>query len=147
MRYFAFALALSAALSSMCYASAKGLVKVQQANGSVQLYPDSTFHVVGKTLKITTADKKGTLVITDAACSYVEQKLLRCLPYAVVLQQNGTFPIAIKSGTIYYNPTHEPRLLKYSSMQIPPNGVLGIMQSAHGTYVTITGEVDGGARR
>ena len=125
---------------------AKGLVKVQQADGSVQNYPDSTLYVAGKTLKITTADKKGTLVVTDAACTLAD-KLLKCLPYAVVLKQNGTYPIAITGGSIYFNPTHETQTLKYSSMQIQPNGVLGVFRSEHGTYVTISGKLDGGAQK
>jgi hypothetical protein len=146
MRQAVYALVLLTGVLASPLADAKGLVKVQQANGSIQEYPNATFHVVKRTLRITTADKKGTLIITDAACSYVE-KLLRCLPYAVVLKQNGTFPIAIRTGTIYYNPTRQQQLLKYSSMQVPPNGVLGVMRSQHGTYVTISGEIDGGAQR
>lgn len=146
MRYPTFALMVIAALSLTCSANATGLVTVQQADGSIQRYPESTLHVVGRTLKITTADKKGTLVITDAACSYVE-KLLRCLPYAVVLHQRGTFPIAISSGVIYFNPTYQRQPLKYSSTQIAPNGVLGTLRSVHGTYVTISGHIDGGGKR
>ena len=138
------ALTLAGALLATASVEAKGLVKVQQADGSIQNYPDSTLYVVGKTLKITTADKKGTLIITDAACSLAD-KLLRCLPYAVVLKQNGTFPIAITGGSIYFNPTREKQSMKYSSMQIPPNGVLAVMRSQHGTYVTISGQLDGGA--
>ena len=138
------ALTLAGALFATASVEAKGLVKVQQADGSIQNYPDSTLYVVGRTLKITTADKKGTLIVTDAACSLVD-KLLRCLPYAVVLKQNGTFPIAITGGSIYFNPTREKQSLKYSSMQIAPNGVLAVMRSQHGTYVTISGQLDGGA--
>ena len=146
MRAFALAIAIIESLAVMCLADAKGLVRVQQSNGSVQLYPESTVVAGGKTLKITTANKKGTIIITDAACSFVDQ-LMRCLPYALVLKQNGTFPIAIRSGTIYFNTTNQPLTLKYSSTQVPPNGVLGILQTVHGTYVTITGSLDGGPQR
>ncbi len=136
------ALAFLTALSPISIAHAKGTVVVQQVNGSKQTYPNSTLRVVGKTLRLTTADKKGTLIITDAACSYVG-KLLQCLPYAAVLQQNGTHTIALQRGTIYFNPTREKQQLKYSSTQIPPNGVLAIVRSAVGTYVSVSGTLDG----
>ena len=146
MRHGTIALSLIAFLAMTVFCEAKGLVKVQQADGSIQLYPDSTFHVVGKTLKITTANNKGTLIVTEAACTMAD-KLLRCLPYAVLLKQNGDFPIAITGGTIYYNSGKEKRSLRYTSMQIQPNGVLGVMKSRHGTYVTLSGELDGRAQR
>ena len=146
MRRIIVGLTLVGSLLAAASAEAKGLVKVQQADGSIQNYPDSTLYVVGKTLRITTADKKGTLVVTDAACTLAD-KLLKCLPYSVVLKQNGTYRIAITGGSIYFNPTHETLRLKYSSMQVQPNGVLGVMRSQHGTYVTISGKLDGGAQR
>lgn len=135
-------LALLAALSPASMVLAKGTVVVQQADGSKQSYPNSTLRIVGKTLRLTSADRKGTLIITDAACSYVG-KLLQCLPYAATLQQNGTHTIALQRGMIYINPTGETQRLKYSSTQIPPHGVLAIVRSVAGTYVSVSGTLDG----
>ncbi|MGZ3505838.1 MAG: hypothetical protein ACXVAC_18985 [Vulcanimicrobiaceae bacterium] len=117
-------------------------MRVQQSNGSVQLYDNATIEVVGKTLQITTANGKGTLVINDAACSYVE-KLMRCLPYHYVLQQNGTHQLDFEHGTIYYNPTQTKQQMTFSSTQLEPEGVLIAVKSKKGTYVTITGTLDG----
>lgn len=146
MRPFRYAIGVAAMLLSTSVALASGTVRVQQVNGSVQTYPNSTFVVEGKTLRLTTADKKGTLVITDAACSF-DGKLMRCLPYNVILKQGGSYQIPLRSGTIYYNPTGQVQTLSYSSSQIGPKGVLGTMHTVHGTYVTITGTLDGGAQR
>ena len=123
-------------------AHAKGTVRVQQSNGSVQLYENATIEVVAKNLEITTADGKGKLVITDAACSYV-QKLMRCLPYSYVLKQNGTHRLDFDHGTIYYNPTQTKQQLTYSSTQLEPEGVMIAARSKKGTYLTVTGKLDG----
>lgn len=145
MRYFPLFAAFAVVILTVAPASATGTIKVQQVNGSIQTYPNSTMQAGNKTLRLTSADKKGTLVITDAACSYVE-KLLRCLPYSVDLLQDGKHPIPLATGTIYFNTTDSNQTLKYSSKQVPPNSVYGAFQTVHGTFVTIEGELDGGAR-
>jgi hypothetical protein len=121
---------------------AKGTVRVQQANGDVQIYDNATIRIVGKTLRITTADGKGTIVITDAACSYVG-KLMRCLPYHYVLQQGGTHQLDFEHGTIYYNPTQTSQQMSYSSQMLEPGGVLIAVKSKKGTYLSVTGKLDG----
>ncbi|MBV8244839.1 MAG: hypothetical protein JOZ38_02855 [Candidatus Eremiobacteraeota bacterium] len=125
-----------------CVAEAKGTVRVQQSDGSVQVYRDVTLRVVGKTLQITTADSKGTLVITDAACSFVDA-LMRCLPYHYTLVQNGAHLLDFEYGTVYYNPTKTKQTLRYSSTQLEPDGVLAAVKSKRGTYVSISGTLDG----
>ena len=45
-------------------------------------------------------------------------------------------------GTVYFNKTNATQQLKYSSTQLPPNGVLGSMKSPKGTYVTWSGTLD-----
>ena len=145
MSVFRCAVALLAMLIPVA-AHAAGTVKVQQVDGSVQVYPGSTMRVGGGVLRLTSADKKGTLVITDAACSFVG-KLLRCLPYSCILDQRGNHRIPLAVGTIYFNTTNEAQQLSYSSTRIPPGGVFGMIRTVHGTYVTITGKLDGGYRR
>ena len=120
---------------------AKGTVRVQQSDGSVQLYENATIAVVNKTLQIATADGKGTIIINDAACSYVG-KLMRCLPYRYALEQDGTHQLDFEYGTIYYNPTDTKQQLTYSSQTLEPQGVLIAVKSKKGTYLTVTGTLD-----
>ena len=143
MRYATFALLFLALLAPAAPALAKGTVTIQNADGTKHVYKNATLTVHGKTLWLTTADKKGTLIITDAACTNDENKLMRCLPYKAILQQNGTDALTISSGTIYYNPTSAPLTLKYSSSQVPPNGVIALFKTKAGTYVTVDGKLDG----
>lgn len=134
--------ALAISISPMP-AQAKGTVRVQQANGSVQTYDGVTFRVKGRTMLIQTNDKAGTLIINDAACSLRENKILTCLPYAMSLQQGGeTRALDFQHGTIYYNKSSEKQTLSYSSTQLPPNGILGMLRSGKGTYVSFSGTLD-----
>jgi hypothetical protein len=129
------------------FASAKGTVRVQQANGSVQTYPNATFRVINKTLQIETQDKVGTLIITDAACSLGQNQILMCLPYSMELKQGGkTRPLDFDRGTIYFNKSSSKAQLSLSSTQLPPNGILGSLKSQRGTYVTFSGYLDQGAK-
>ncbi|MGC2130421.1 MAG: hypothetical protein WA629_10015 [Candidatus Aquilonibacter sp.] len=121
-------------------AQANGTMRVQQADGSVQLY-DVTLAVSGRQLLITTANKKGTLIVDEAACSF-DSRVMTCIPERVRLRQNGTVPLDFERGTVYFNKTNATQQLKYSSTQLPPNGVLGSMKSPKGTYVTWSGTLD-----
>jgi hypothetical protein len=135
-------LSLIFAISPML-AQAKGTIRVQQADGSVQTFDNVTFRVSNKQMLIETHDKAGTLIITDAACSLGDNKILMCLPYAMKLQQGGqTRELDFQRGTVYYNKSDTKQTLSRSSTQLPPNGVLGALRSTHGTYVTFSGTLD-----
>ena len=122
-------------------AIAKGVVRVQQSNGSVKNY-DVSIRVVHRSLRIMTSDGKGTLIIDHAACSYVGE-LQRCLLYGAKLQQNGeTRPIDIDTGTVYVNLTNTKQQLPFSSTQIDPQGILLTMRTKIGTYVSMHGRID-----
>ena len=129
-------------LSLSCIAQAKGTVRVQKADGSVQVYPNASFKVVSKTLHITTGDKAGTLIITEAGCSLGANKVLMCLPYSMVLVQDGTHPLDFQRGTVYYNKSDSTQTLSMSSTQLPPNGLTGLLISQRGTYVSFSGTLD-----
>lgn len=138
------ALAAIVALSIPTIAcEAKGWLQVQKADGSVQRYPNATFTVVGKTLHIASGDKAGTIVISDAACTVDSNELMKCLPYSMVLVQNGTHPLDFHRGTIYYNHSNHTLTLPMSSTQLAPNGIVGLLVSMRGTYVTLSGTLDG----
>ena len=83
---FTAAAALSAGaffLGGAAPALADGTVRVTQNDGTLQVYPNVSIRVVDKTLRVTSADGKGTLIVERAACSYTGE-LLRWLPYLVV---------------------------------------------------------------
>jgi hypothetical protein len=141
MRFLALYLAVTLVSALPATGDARGTVRVQQPSGAVQTYSNVTFAVIGNTLHITTADGNGTLIVTDSACSLVDA-LLQCLPYRVVLVQNGSHLLDIERGTIYYNPTGTTQTLKYSSTRIPAGGILGTMKSNIGTYVNLSGKLD-----
>ncbi len=84
----------------------------------------------------------GTVVIGKAACT-ASGVLVKCLPYDATLFQNGEKKrIALRSGTVWLNPTTSKQLLPYSSAQIQPHGVLALITSKAGTYLSLTGTVD-----
>jgi len=129
-------------LASSSPAFAKGTMRVQQADGSVQVYENVRIAVAGRQLKIATADKKGVLLIDRAACT-VANKVTTCIPDRVQLKQNGvTKALDFERGTVYFNTSQSPAQLSLSSTQLPPNGTLGSMKSPKGTYVTWTGTLD-----
>ena len=124
-------------------AQAKGTIRVQQPNGSVQTFDNASFHVSKGTMRLETQDKAGTLIITDAACSLGNNKILMCLPYSMELKQGGqTRTLDFHRGTVYYNKSNTKQTLSRSSTELPPNGVLGILRSSRGTYVTFSGTLD-----
>jgi hypothetical protein len=123
-------------------AYAKGTVRVQQNNGSVQVYHDVTIRIAQKVLRVTTADGKGTLIIDKAACSFAGE-LQTCLPYSIKLDQGGSVkPLDFERGTVYVNLTDARQQLPYSSTQLPPQGILLSLRTKIGTIVNLTGEID-----
>lgn len=124
-------------------AGAQGTLRAQESDGTVRVYNNVSINVVHQTLRVTSADKKGTLIINQAACSYVGT-LQRCYPLKVSLEQSGvTKPIDLKSGTIYVNATDQTQQMPLSSQTLPRHGVLLSINTDRGTYVTMTGTVDG----
>jgi hypothetical protein len=123
-------------------ASATGTVRVQQDNGTVQVYNDASIVISQKTLRITTADKKGTLVIDKAACSYVGS-VMRCLPYSMSLDQGGgVHPLDFQRGTVYLNLTDDKQPLPFTSKQLLPHSIMLSLTTRIGTIVDVTGTID-----
>lgn len=143
MRTFIAAITLLTFLGSLAPALATGTLRKQESDGDVTVYNNVSVKVVHRTLRITSADGKGTLVINQAACSYVDQ-IQRCYPLKVSLEQGGvTKPLDLKHGTIYVNTSGTAQQMPLSSQQLPPNGILLSLTTDIGTYVTMTGKVDG----
>jgi hypothetical protein len=123
-------------------ADAEGVTRIQQSDGTVQVYRDSHLRLVGKTLWITSADHRGRLQVVNGACSFAGE-LQRCLTDAVTLHQHGrTHDIAIDHGTVYLNLSDAAQVLPHSGQQLAPRNVLVAFRTAHGTYVSVRGALD-----
>ncbi len=139
-------LAIAALVTSVAIAApaaAKGTVRIQQADGSVQTYDNVTLKRHAEdALYVTTADGDGTLVITKGACSYVGN-LLRCLLDQAELQQGGTTTrLDFEQGTLFANLTNSKQNLLNSSQGLLPGGVLVALRSPRGTYINISGTIE-----
>ncbi len=138
----AHALCAALAIATISTASAKGVTLVQQADGSVQTYVDVNIRMVGQTLWLQTADRKGVLKIVNGACSFTGA-IERCLPYAVTLIQNGkNRRIAILHGTVFVNLSNNAERMPLSSQELAPRTILALWHTVRGTYVTIKGSLD-----
>jgi hypothetical protein len=142
-RPYAVALGIAGLLLSIAaVARAEGTARIQQADGSVNTYHNVKIQIVNKTLTMTSADGKGTLMIYRAACAYQGQ-ILACLPTGTSLIQGGTVsPIKLVSGTVYANMTDTPQNLANSSTQLPPHSILMALKTRRGTYVSLNGTID-----
>lgn len=120
---------------------ALGVTRVQQSDGTVQTYRDVRIRLNGTTLRLTSPDRKGVLVISSGACSAGDVE--RCLPSSVTLRQFGkTHNIAITHGTVFLNLTSAMQHLPHSSQQVPPHGVVIFVHTAHDTYIATHGRLD-----
>jgi hypothetical protein len=143
MRIFSCATAtLALVASTLVPALAYGTVRVQQNDGTVRTYEGVLIKVVHKTLRITTHDGKGTLIISQAACAY-SGELERCTPLKMSIEQGGSTKVLdFASGNIYVNPTGDMQQLSLSSTQLPPHGILLTIRTKIGTYVSLSGQID-----
>jgi len=130
-----------AMMATSAPAGAYGTARVQQPDGSVQIYEHVSMVYSDQHLTITSADGKGVLVISKGACSYIG-RLQRCFPYEMYLDQNGQHPLDFEHGTVYYNPTGDMLTLPYSTTQIPPKGIICSIKTKAGTYISIHGKLD-----
>jgi hypothetical protein len=129
-------------LLSIAPAGATGTMRVQQSNGTVQVYHDVLIRVAQRTLRIGSKDRKGVLVIDRAACTYAGA-VMRCLPSTMKLEQSGqTKEIQLITGTIYVNLTDDTQQLHHSSTQLAPHDILLALQTKRGTYVSVHGHID-----
>jgi hypothetical protein len=129
-------------LSIAPVARAEGTARIQQADGSVNMYRDVKIQIQQKALIMTSADGKGTLMIYRAACAY-QGEILACLPTGTTLVQGGSVsPIKLASGTVYANLTDEPHNLAMSSTQLPAHSILMALKTRRGTYINLSGTID-----
>jgi hypothetical protein len=123
-------------------AGATGTTRIQQSDGTVQVYRDAHLRLVGETLWITSADHRGVLQVVNGACSYAGE-LQRCLTDGVTLRQHGrVHNIAVAHGTVYMNLSTSAQQLPHSGEQLAPQNVLVAFRTAHGTFVSVRGSLD-----
>ena len=123
-------------------AAATGTVVIRQSTGHVDAYKDVTIKIIHNALFLTSADGKGTLVITRAACSY-QGNLLVCFPTSATLVQTGqTSLLDLKTGTLYLNLTDSPEQLVLSTKKVPAHSILFSFTTRRGTYIDLNGRID-----
>jgi hypothetical protein len=123
-------------------ASAKGTVTIAQADGHTDVYRDVVIKVIHGALYMTSADGRGTLVITRAACSYQAQLMVCIATNATLVQAGKTSPLDFSTGTLYLNATDAPQPLALSSAKVPAHGILLSFTTKRGTYVSLSGRID-----
>ncbi len=144
MRRLSFALAclLGAAFAFPAAVAAETLVRVQQSDGTTQVYRNVNATLRGTTLWLRSPDRKDRLQIVSAACSFPHE-LQRCLPYQVYLHKpDRTHQLTITHGIFYVNLTSEPHHLLHSSEVVAPHGVIVFLHTTRGTYISATGRLD-----
>ncbi len=140
------ALALIFAAAVAARANAAGVLRIQQSDGQVRQYAGVRLRFVEDTLRVRSRDHAGVLQVQTAACTF-ENQLERCFPSGATLNQAGrTHDIAIVRGTVFINRDTTPHRLHRSSEELPPNGVLAVFRTQHGTFVTVRGMLDGASR-
>ena len=144
-RTYAAALALAVAACPIA-AMATGTTRVQHSDGTVNVYQPVGIKIIpDKALVITSPDGTGRIIIYRAACSYVGE-LMRCFPTGITWKQNGeSHPLDLQRGTIYLNQTASSQPLPLSSTQVPANSIVMSLQTKRGTYINVTGTIDGKA--
>ena len=123
-------------------ASATGTARVQQPNGSVKIYTNVRINIDQGSMTLVSSDGVGTLYIGHAACTK-QGELLRCFPYDATLDQHGTRThIVLQGGTVWLNPSSTKLTLPNSSTGIPSHGVIMLMHTKAGTYMSLIGTAD-----
>jgi hypothetical protein len=130
------------ALLAPIAAQASGLVSVQQSDGSTQSYQRVGMKLVGRTVFLSSPNRKDVLEIATDACSY-PAGVERCLPYATTLHRGGrSHLIPMDRGAVYLNLTNDVEHLPHSSRILEPQHVLVHLHTMRGTYISADGKLD-----
>ncbi len=122
--------------------NAQGVTRVQQSDGSTQIYRQVDMRLAGQTLWLRSPDRKGVLEVAGGACSFAGA-VQRCLPVTATLHQRGqTHEIALKRGTLYLNLTDTEVRVPHSSERLGPHHVLVLLHTERGTIISVKGTLD-----
>jgi hypothetical protein len=125
---------------------AGGVTRIQQPDGTDKSYSDVRIRFVGDNLWITSADRRGTLEVVDAACS-LSGALRRCLANSLRLHQAGrVHDIDLDHGMVFANLTNQAQVMHLGqaghNRQLAANEVDVSVLTIHGTYITVHGTLD-----
>ncbi len=123
-------------------AQATGTILIQQSSGQSNEYDNVAIKILHGSLYLTTADGRGTLVITRAACSHQDQLMVCFATNATLVQSGQTSPLDFDRGTIYINNTDAQQPLVLSTAKVPAHGILVSLTTKRGTYIGLTGRID-----
>jgi hypothetical protein len=136
------AVVLSALLGGALPATAEGVTRIQQADGTARVYHHVMMRMDGPTLWLRSGDHRGVLEVTSGACTYLGG-LQRCLPYKTIYHDHGVaHTIALEHGTVYANTTDAAVRLPHSGDRLGPHEVLVLLHTMRGTYVSVKGTLD-----
>jgi hypothetical protein len=122
-------------------ASASGTLMIQRGSAGADRYDPVKIQVIHNTFNVTSADGRGTMIITRAAC--YQKDVMVCLPTGITLIQDGTVhALDLRKGTLYVNMSGSTQTLSHSTTQLPPQGVLMTLVTNKGTYINLTGKID-----
>jgi hypothetical protein len=138
---FAFIAALTLVATSAPVA-AKGTVRIQQSDASVQTYVNVGLRLTPNVLRLTSADGVSTLVVARTSC-IAEGSLERCSPSSVLLNRDGKqYRIGVASATLYLNLTQSEQPLSFSSTHVSASSMLLAIRTTKGTYLSGSGRLD-----
>jgi hypothetical protein len=123
-------------------AQATGTILIQQSSGESNTYDNVAIKILHGSLYLTTADGRGTLVITRAACSHQDQLMVCFATNATLVQSGQTSPLDFDRGTIYINNTDSQQPLVLSTAKVPAHGILVSLTTKRGTYIGLSGRID-----
>jgi hypothetical protein len=139
---------VAAVLAIACFilvpgtARATGTISIHRQNGASNSYNDVEIRIFSGSLFLTSDDGNGTIVVTQAACSY-QGKIMVCLPIAAALVQEGeSDALNLKNGTIYLNYSDAAQPLSRSSAKVPAKSILVSLTLNDGTFITARGKID-----
>lgn len=141
-RAAAIAAAVALCLATPLAAQATGTLSIHRLNGGLSTYRTVEIKVLSGALFVTSQDGAGTIVVSNAACSY-QAKIIVCLPTAVALVQGGSsHALDLKSGTVYLNYTDSPQPMSRTTAKLPAHNVMLAFSTSKGTSVTLSGIID-----
>jgi len=141
-RAAAIAAAIALCLAAPLAARATGTLSIHRVNGALNTYRTVEIKVLSGALFVTSQDGAGTIVVSNAACSY-QAKIIVCLPTAVALVQGGSsHALDLKSGTVYLNYTDSAQPMSRTTTKLPAHNVMLAFSTSKGTSVTLSGVID-----
>lgn len=139
---FVAALTFFSSVSIPATANAIGTINIARQTGAKNTYHDVEIRVFSGALFLTSDDGDGTIVITQAACSY-QGKVIVCLPISAALVQEGeSDALNLKNGTVYLNYTDAAQPLARSSGKLPARSIMLALTLQDGTFIDVRGKID-----